>query len=118
MTNHQMSIRRARTAPPAVRALLYMAVLVSVAGALGLHPEPGFASGSSSGPARVWTGAETRSASNDCPICLSHRPFSLASLSGVVLEPGTCRAALALQEPVAPSLPTPHRRQGRAPPAA
>jgi hypothetical protein len=114
-----MSIRRARTAPLAVRALLYLAVLVSLAGALGLHPEPGFAAGSSSGSARVWTGAETRAASNnDCPICLSHRPFSLASLSGVVLEPGTCSAALALQEPVAPSLPRPHRHQGRAPPSA
>lgn len=113
-----MFVRSARIPPPAVRALLYLAVLVSLVGSLGLHPEPGFAAGPSSGSARVWTGAETRAASNDCPVCLSHRPFSLASLSGVVLEPGTCGAALALQEPVAPSLPTPLRHQGRAPPAA
>ena len=113
-----MSIRRARTAPPAVRALLYLAVLVSLAGALGLHPEPGFAAEPSSGSAVVSTGARTHAVSNDCPICLSHRPFPLASLSGVVLEPETCRAAAGLQEPVAPSLPEPHRHQGRAPPAA
>jgi hypothetical protein len=113
----KMSIRRSRVAP-AVQALLCVAVLMSLAGALGLHPEPDLADDSlSNGPDRSWTQTSARAASSDCPICLSHRPVSLAGLSGVLLEPGAYRADALRPEPISPSLSVPRRHEGRAPPA-
>ena len=113
----KMSIRRSRIAP-AVQALLCVAVLMSLAGALGLHPEPDLVDGSlSTAPERTWSQDAARAASSDCPICLAHRPVSLAGLSGVLLEPGAYRTDAALLEPICPSLSIPRRHEGRAPPA-
>ena len=113
----KMSIGRSRVAPP-VRALLCVAVLMSLAGALGLHPEPDFAIDSlSSGPDRNWTQASAHAVPSDCPICLSHRPISLAGLFGVLLEPGAYRAVAVRPEPISPSVSVPRRHEGRAPPA-
>jgi hypothetical protein len=111
-----MFIRRTAAAP-AIRAVLYLAVLTSLTGALGLHPEPDIVAGSF--PARVpaWGSALAKAASADCPICLAHRPVSLASPSGVVSEPEARHAVPALLEPDSPSPAAPRRHQGRAPPA-
>jgi len=111
-----MSIRRARVAP-AVQVLLHLAVFMSLAGALGLHPEPDFAADSFSASTPAWARAEARAASNDCPICLSHRSVSLPGLAGVVLQPGTRPAAAALLAPPRPDLSAPRRHEGRAPPS-
>ncbi|MGH7489402.1 MAG: hypothetical protein ACREMY_27945 [bacterium] len=113
-----MSIRRARTAP-AGQALLYLAVLMTLAGALGLHREPDLAMGSLLSPAHTaWARGEAQEASNDCPMCLAHRTVALAGLSGLVLEPGTHRANSTLLQTLPQSLSTPRSHQGRAPPAA
>ncbi|HEY1435569.1 MAG TPA: hypothetical protein VGG65_09355 [Thermoanaerobaculia bacterium] len=112
-----MSIRRARTAP-AVQALLYLAVLMTLAGALGLHREPDVATGSLSTGEAAWARGEAREASSDCPMCLSHRTVALAGLSGLVLEPGTHRASPTQLQTLPQSLSSPRSHQGRAPPAA
>ena len=112
-----MSIRRSRVAP-AVQALLCIAVLMSLVGALGLHPEPDLANDSfSSGPDRNWTQASAHAASSECPICLSHRSVSLAGLVGVLLQPGAYRADAVRPEPISPSVCVPRRHEGRAPPS-
>jgi hypothetical protein len=110
-------IRRARVAP-AVQMALHLAVLMSLAGALGLHPEPDLAAGPHSASSPAWVSIETQPASNDCPICLSHRSVSLTGLSGVALQPGPPRAATPSLEPPPPSLPTLRRHEDRAPPSA
>ena len=115
-TKTNMTIRRARVAP-AVQMLLHLAVLMSLVGSLGLHPEPDLAADAFSASNAAWARAEARAASNDCPICLSHGSVSLPGLSGVVSQPGTRRAATALLEPPPPSLSTPRRHEGRAPPS-
>jgi hypothetical protein len=107
------ALRKARTS----ELWLALAVLLTVSGSLGLHPEPSMAG--SPGEHFGWNVSSKPTAGpHDCPICLAHRSLSVSDPFGVVLKPvSSVRAllCLAVSDPQKPPA-SPHA--GRAPPSA
>ncbi|MGH9363913.1 MAG: hypothetical protein ACRD1B_01415 [Thermoanaerobaculia bacterium] len=97
------------------RALLLAAGLLAVLASFGLHPEPEAAAASSGTPA--WSAQVARtSPSHECPACLTHRPFSPALLTAVVLRPQSIVAPAAVFLAAWPERHEVRPHQNRAPP--
>jgi hypothetical protein len=92
-------LRRLRRSTPA-RAVLCLAVLVSMAAAFGLHPEPADEPGASA--AAFSKSATVRSGAHACVACLTHASTLPAALAATPHAPQIAEAAPVAVRPLAP----------------